>query len=265
MRSQKLTGFIPPQPSVSIFSYASPCSLAHQKLSIPDKQPDEFLLWCPYSSIAPICVSIFANVTEHEDLVTSMTEQLRVANSYSFEQHKFFPPDQNGELYLKIPVDLECLTSLVLKTNPQFPESSRYRLVIRVEPQPFPHRFVSTYYFDFQKIESKILPRLVRQKVELKNQSYIVGEIYGIESVNGNQVVNHSSIEQLCKICMDKVIDIIALPCRHMCLCIDCAKLYNESNSNMTKKMKPECPICVQRIRGFVHLRLQDLKKGYQH
>lgn len=260
MRAQIPSGYNPRQPSVSIFSYASPCSLTHQKLSIADKQPGEFLIWCPYTSIVPICISIFANVTEHEDLVTDMTEQFKVADSYSFEQHKFFPAIEKGEFYLKVPVDLDLLTGLTMRSNPSFPESCRYRLVIRLEPQHFPHRFVSMYYFGFEKIESKILPKLVRQKIELKHQSYIVGEIYGIESVNSNKIVNYNSIEQLCKICMDRVIDIISLPCRHMCLCLECAKLYNENNSNMTKKMKPECPICLQRIKGFVHLRLKDLK-----
>jgi hypothetical protein len=265
MRSQTFIGYSAPSPSISIFSYSSPCSLAHQKFSIADKQHGEFLVWCPYTSIVPICVSIFANVTEQEDLTTNMTEQFKVAQSHSFEQHKFFPPSDNGELYLRVPVDLDLLAKLVLKPNHKFPENCRYRLVIRVEPQPFPHRFVSAYYFDFMKIESKIHPKLIRQKIELKNQSYIVGEIYGIESVSGGEVVNQGSIEQLCKICMDQVIEIIALPCRHMCLCLACAKLYNESNSNMTKKMKPECPICLQRIKGFVHLKLQDLKVRTPH
>ena len=75
------------------------------------------------------------------------------------------------------------------------------------------------------------------------NQAYYVYEIYGMDSVNGNNILNQNSMEQYCKFCLDRLIEIIILPCRHMCLCLECAKLYNERDEKNVKKMKPVCPV----------------------
>jgi hypothetical protein len=42
--------------------------------------------------------------------------------------------------------------------------------------------------------------------------------------------------EDLCKICMDRLIDCLLLECGHMCSCVKCGKLLNE------------CPICRQYV-----------------
>ena len=123
-----------------------------------------------------------------------------------------------------------------------------------MEPQNHPHRFVNCYYFDFEITSRGVLPKLVKQKMEIKNYCYYPQDIYGMEEINGSSLLTKDSIAQCCKICLDKIISIIVLPCRHMCLCLDCAKLYNEKGKDNHKKMKSECPVCKTKIEGFLNI-----------
>lgn len=52
-------------------------------------------------------------------------------------------------------------------------------------------------------------------------------------SNNGEQKFNE---EDMCKICMDRLIDCVLVECGHMCSCVKCGKLLSE------------CPICRQYV-----------------
>ena len=51
--------------------------------------------------------------------------------------------------------------------------------------------------------------------------------------------------ERSCKICLDSELQVVLLPCRHMCMCVACSK----------KKVWKACPMCqgdiVQMIEVF--------------
>ena len=52
-----------------------------------------------------------------------------------------------------------------------------------------------------------------------------------------------------CIICFDERIDVLVIPCRHLCLGLNCAKLIR----NQTKKNK-ECPVCRTKIEKFIRI-----------
>lgn len=55
-----------------------------------------------------------------------------------------------------------------------------------------------------------------------------------------------------CVICMSTLSQLVILPCRHLCLCIDCAKTLNtraESNQDI------KCPMCREKVGGYVDIR----------
>lgn len=236
-----------------IFSYISPCSLHYDELKLED-QKTTFSLNIKYDSTVPVYMSLFVNVTESENCQYNLTEKFEIANKCAFETHALCQSGNKKEIQKMVKFPLSNLLALKFPVDEKFPENKRYKIVIRMEPQNHSHRFVNCYYFDFESIAGKMCPRLVKHKAEIKDQCYLLYEIYGIEGINGKSLLTKDSIEQFCKICLDKMISIIVVPCRHMCLCLDCAQLYNIKDANNKKKMKPECPVCKTHINGFLNI-----------
>lgn len=242
----------------NIFSYIIPCSLNYNSFSV-DEAEATFSIAFTYNANSNTYISVFVNVCEQENLLLNMTEKFEIAERTAFEKHILCAAGQAKEVKLPVKFTFASLLAVKARENEAMTESKRYRFVVRLEPEKHPHRFVNAYYFDLETVAEKMRPKLVKHKIELKDQAYYVYEIYGIESVNGNSVLNANSIEQLCKICLDNLIAIIVLPCRHMCLCLECAKLYNERNANNTKKMKPECPVCKSPIQSFLNIQGKNI------
>ena len=89
-------------------------------------------------------------------------------------------------------------------------------------------------YFNLDFKEGEIVPHLLQQKIFLNGQSYIVQEIYGVESSQGGE----------CVVCMSEPRNVVVLPCRHMCLCSLCADIYRIKTN--------KCPICRGPSRSFI-------------
>jgi E3 ubiquitin-protein ligase MGRN1 len=51
-----------------------------------------------------------------------------------------------------------------------------------------------------------------------------------------------------CIICMSEPRNTTVLPCRHMCLCDECAEALRQSSST--------CPICRTRVEGLLQIRV---------
>lgn len=242
----------------NIFSYISPCCLDYNSLELDESVEGCFTIKARYNSTAEVYVSVFINVTEYENLIYNLTEKFVIAEKGAFEKHLLCKDGKSKEFRVLVKFPLSALSKIVSKPNKDFPECRRFRFVIRLEPKSHPHRFVNTYYYDLESMEGKLRPKLIKHKIELKNQAYYVYEIYGLESMSNN-TINQNNFEQYCKFCLDKLIEIIILPCRHMCLCLDCAKLYNERDSKNKKKMKAECPVCKNPIASFLNIQGKNI------
>eukprot|EP00475_Leptophrys_vorax_P016319 TRINITY_DN22787_c0_g1_i1.p1 TRINITY_DN22787_c0_g1~~TRINITY_DN22787_c0_g1_i1.p1 ORF type:complete len:391 (+),score=60.04 TRINITY_DN22787_c0_g1_i1:104-1174(+) len=75
--------------------------------------------------------------------------------------------------------------------------------------------------------------KVMRQVVQVGNRFYTMKEIYGSKRGRSN---SSTAMNSDCVICMCNYANTAVLPCRHMCLCQDCATLLR-SQSN-------KCPIC---------------------
>lgn len=84
------------------------------------------------------------------------------------------------------------------------------------------------------------------QYIKLRNKNFSLLEIYGKPSVttirsNASSPTSYCSdglSNRECIICMSEVKDTIVLPCRHMCLCSDCAETIRGRSD--------KCPLCRQ-------------------
>ena len=76
-------------------------------------------------------------------------------------------------------------------------------------------------YGSFKKDGSKNLSfKFLKQKLLYNNQIMDLNDIYGIDN-NAANIADESQRE--CVVCYTATKDTVVLPCRHMCLCIDCS------------------------------------------
>lgn len=77
--------------------------------------------------------------------------------------------------------------------------------------------------------------QLLKRKVELGLESWVLNNIYGTEE---KVSVNVKALENDCIICFAEKVDVVVMPCRHLCIGIDCAQAIRQ------KPKSRICPIC---------------------
>ncbi|KAF8388006.1 hypothetical protein HHK36_026672 [Tetracentron sinense] len=89
--------------------------------------------------------------------------------------------------------------------------------------------------------------RVIKQILWVDAVRYELREIYGISN-SGEADFDDNDTGKECVICLTEPKDTAVLPCRHMCMCSECAKaLRLQSN---------KCPICRQPIQELMEIKL---------
>jgi len=219
------------------------------KLVKSTTNPNLYSVTFAFDSLFESIISAFFFVHDMRDPLLEITYELTPDEKYQIApKHLKYPAGRN----IKIAENCYCLEigkyseeELSHHTNELYP------LIIRIEKiDPMKKdKKVFFYYFHFVKDEGEMTIKLIRQKMELNGQAFEVNEIYGINSTEfgKEQGATIGDSEKECIICFSDQRDTIILPCRHMCLCINCAKsLQAQSNS--------KCPICRKDIESFLRL-----------
>ena len=60
--------------------------------------------------------------------------------------------------------------------------------------------------------------------------------------------------ERMCVICLSIERDTTVLPCRHMCMCHECAQELRKQTS--------KCPICRNHVESLLHIRMVSTVLG---
>ncbi|EKX32919.1 hypothetical protein GUITHDRAFT_98480 [Guillardia theta CCMP2712] len=84
---------------------------------------------------------------------------------------------------------------------------------------------------------------VIKQKIQVKGNAYELQEIYGIEQ-------NDAENSKECVICMSAPKDTTVLPCRHMCMCSDCAKVLRYQTN--------KCPICRCSVESLLQIKVNS-------
>ncbi|KAE8815902.1 putative E3 ubiquitin-protein ligase LUL2 [Hordeum vulgare] len=102
----------------------------------------------------------------------------------------------------------------------------------------------------FEKKESgDYQVRVVSQILWVNGTRYELQEIYGIgNSVEGDTDANDPGKE--CVICLSEPRDTTVLPCRHMCMCSECAKVLRYQTTR--------CPICRQPVERLLEIKVNN-------
>ena len=94
----------------------------------------------------------------------------------------------------------------------------------------------------------------LKQKIQVGSTSYELQEIYGIDgasagaSSEGGGDAEGGDNARECVICMTEPRDTTVLPCRHMCMCSECAKVL--------RMQSEKCPICRTPIEQLLQIKI---------
>ncbi|KAI3448660.1 hypothetical protein Pfo_005325 [Paulownia fortunei] len=91
--------------------------------------------------------------------------------------------------------------------------------------------------------------KVIKQILWIDGARYELREIFGISDSDEAAISNVESGKE-CIICLTEVKNTAVLPCRHMCMCSDCAKeLRLQSN---------KCPVCRQPIEELLEIKVDE-------
>ncbi|KAL6597742.1 hypothetical protein ACP70R_046547 [Stipagrostis hirtigluma subsp. patula] len=93
---------------------------------------------------------------------------------------------------------------------------------------------------------------VVQQTLWLHGTRYVLEEIYGIGNTADRNGHEDDSGKE-CVICLSEPRDTTVLPCRHMCLCRECAQLLRFQTN--------KCPICRQPVERLLEIEV-DMKSA---
>ena len=118
-----------------------------------------------------------------------------------------------------------------------------------------------TTYVEFERAGDASAPkwsaRCVKQKIWVKGASYELQEIYGIvddvhNGLNGARGGNPD--DDLCVICLTEPRNTTVLPCRHLCMCAECAHHLRLQGSTGNV-----CPICRNPVESLLEIKVSEV------
>lgn len=129
------------------------------------------------------------------------------------------------------------------------PGEDVFPLVISAETKDDSHKQITQAVLEKKDNEELFQVRVIRQLLWVDGVRYELREIYGIGSSVMEEISNNETGGS-CVICMTEPKDTAVLPCRHMCMCGECAKaLRLQSN---------KCPICRQPIEELIEIKVSN-------
>ncbi|KAL7754125.1 hypothetical protein RI367_000105 [Sorochytrium milnesiophthora] len=97
--------------------------------------------------------------------------------------------------------------------------------------------------------------KVLKQKITIGAKSYVLQDIYGFaedrgagQAASNDADSGNNANSRECIVCMSDAKDTIVLPCRHLCLCRECA--------DQLRKNSQKCPICRQDFHSLLHIKL---------
>ncbi|KAJ2032640.1 hypothetical protein IWW57_000110 [Coemansia sp. S610] len=102
-------------------------------------------------------------------------------------------------------------------------------------------------YIEFYKDgPSHVMPRCIRQKLCIEGALFLQYEIFGLSETLQSRSASSTDELLQCAICLSDERDTAMLPCRHLCMCRECASTYRQQSN--------KCPICRTVVDAILHV-----------
>lgn len=147
------------------------------------------------------------------------------------------------------------LKAILTKTDDEIQEiglqpmqkTRAYGLVIELIEQTPEGNSQISYVDFFQDGPAHLVPRCIKQKLCIDGVLYIQHEIYGLSEAMRAHMDDSAKDDVLqCAICLSDDKDTVLLPCRHLCMCRECANTYRQQSN--------KCPICRRVVESILHI-----------
>lgn len=225
------------------------------KVVSDEDNPGKFLVTFTFDATVAGSVTVIFFAKEGEDSnLTPMKESTYAPVTVHFQQglgQKFRQPVGTGIDFSR------CEESELLKED----DRDVYPLVVKAEALPsnrkgsedgIPEYGASNSQITqavFEKERGEYQVRVVKQILWVSGMRYELQEIYGIgNSADGDFDANDPGKE--CVICLSEPRDTTVLPCRHMCMCSECAKVLRFQTNR--------CPICRQPVERLLEIKVNN-------
>ncbi|WJX27095.1 RING-type E3 ubiquitin transferase [Trifolium repens] len=161
-----------------------------------------------------------------------------------FELDDLSKPSPGEDVFPLVICAETCLETPSANETPKTPDDS----MPDASPDS-PHMQITQAVLVKSNGDSAFQIKVVRQILWIDGVRYELRELYGIGS-SETTGFDDSDPGKECVICMTEPKDTAVLPCRHMCLCSECAKaLRLQSN---------KCPICRQPIEELMEIKVKS-------
>jgi hypothetical protein len=213
------------------------CGVDKQSLTLlPATDPAEAYLNLTYSSNVECVLKVTFFCKE---LVNPLTKFRTFETDLSV-----FP----GPIQIRLPAGLHepipaTAIPISLSANEELMTSRKNEEIIPALIELFPVKKVipqaEISYLRFTHEESVWKPKLIKQFFYIKSRYFRLSELYGVEPGEEERTE--------CVVCMMDRKNVVLLPCRHACLCWNCANI-------MARDSESKCPICREMVDNYMRL-----------
>ncbi|KAI3473998.1 hypothetical protein Pfo_028786 [Paulownia fortunei] len=218
----------------------------------PDEgNPGKYLVAFTFDATVAGSITIIFFAKEGEDCyLTPMKESLYLPLTVHFQQglaQKFKQPSGTG-------IELSTFQEGELSKDGDL---GMYPLAVKAEASPdnqsgnadsgSTNSQITQAVFEKDKGEYQV--KVVKQILWVNGMRYELQEIYGI----GNSVEDEfdgNDPGKECVVCLSEPRDTTVLPCRHMCMCSECAKVLRFQTNR--------CPICRQPVERLLEIKVSN-------
>eukprot|EP01023_Acetabularia_acetabulum_P034122 TRINITY_DN3203_c0_g1_i2.p1 TRINITY_DN3203_c0_g1~~TRINITY_DN3203_c0_g1_i2.p1 ORF type:complete len:378 (-),score=61.72 TRINITY_DN3203_c0_g1_i2:1364-2497(-) len=280
-----------PQQSVKTTTIKSQVNLRKKTLKVQLSEDKERLIVSfQFDAVVPCSVTTFFGATEMPKEgnrlisgVQGIGERIYYPEKSQFNSAHAFPPPQQEELDRAHELNLKLFEPEILQPpmDSNIIRRDTYPIIIRLEclsensdthtleellPGESLPKWVqaqTTYAVLRQDNDNteRWQVQVVKQKIWVSGSAYVLQDLYGIEggvspsshqNQSGNEADDLDSGRE-CVICLTALRDTAVLPCRHFCMCQDCAKeVYKTSR---------QCPICRIKAGSLLQIRMENKHK----
>lgn len=230
------------------------------RLEKDEENPSSHLVAFSFDATVDGCVSIFFLSKEDQCSFTPQKPHLFSVARVPFEKglvQKFQQPSGSGvNLALfdekELAKALDSVYPLVVRTETLGKDPpanfSLYDELPIGAPVPKWIHCQTTEAVVEKKEDGTYKVRVVRQTLWVDGKYYELQEIYGIESSGVGAGFEDNDAGKECVICMSEPRDTTVLPCRHMCMCSECAKVLRFQTNR--------CPICRTPVERLLEIKV---------